>query len=73
MGSPYVLGQELGVDGIVLSPVVDQMPHGYHGYWTKDLTKVNPAYGTEDSHWNWRIFSRFCPIKNVESSHRNPC
>ena len=24
------------------------MPHGYHGYWTKDLTKVNPAYGTED-------------------------
>ena len=40
--------QELGVDGIVLSPVVDQMPHGYHGYWTKDLTKVNPAYGTED-------------------------
>ena len=25
-----------------------QMPHGYHGYWTKDLTKVNPAYGTED-------------------------
>ena len=35
------------MDGIVLSPVVDQMPHGYHGYWTKDLTKVNPAYGTE--------------------------
>lgn len=40
--------EELGVDGIVLSPIVDQMPHGYHGYWTKDLTKVNPAYGTED-------------------------
>lgn len=40
--------EELGVDGIVLSPVVDQMPHGYHGYWTKDLTKVNPAYGTEE-------------------------
>jgi len=40
--------EELGVDGIVLSPIVDQMPHGYHGYWTKDLTKVNPAYGTEE-------------------------
>ncbi|CAJ1412909.1 unnamed protein product [Effrenium voratum] len=40
--------EELGVDGLVLSPVVDQMPHGYHGYWTKDLNKVNPAYGTED-------------------------
>lgn len=39
--------EELGVDGIVLSPVVDQMPHGYHGYWTKDLNTVNPAYGTE--------------------------
>ncbi|CAJ1330810.1 unnamed protein product [Effrenium voratum] len=24
------------------------MPHGYHGYWTKDLNKVNPAYGTEE-------------------------
>eukprot|EP00442_Polarella_glacialis_P051119 CAMPEP_0115092538 /NCGR_PEP_ID=MMETSP0227-20121206/26829_1 /TAXON_ID=89957 /ORGANISM="Polarella glacialis, Strain CCMP 1383" /LENGTH=1481 /DNA_ID=CAMNT_0002484383 /DNA_START=21 /DNA_END=4466 /DNA_ORIENTATION=+ len=40
--------EELGVDGVVLSPVVDQMPHGYHGYWTKDLNTVNPAYGTED-------------------------
>eukprot|EP00931_Biecheleriopsis_adriatica_P030558 TRINITY_DN1800_c0_g1_i1.p1 TRINITY_DN1800_c0_g1~~TRINITY_DN1800_c0_g1_i1.p1 ORF type:complete len:1473 (+),score=315.86 TRINITY_DN1800_c0_g1_i1:60-4478(+) len=40
--------EELGVDGVVMSPIVDQMPHGYHGYWTKDLTKVNPAYGTED-------------------------
>lgn len=39
--------EELGVDGIVLSPIVDQMPHGYHGYWTKDLTRVNPAYGSE--------------------------
>jgi len=40
--------ESLGVDGVVLSPVVEQMPHGYHGYWTKDLTKVNPEYGTED-------------------------
>ena len=47
--------QELGVDGIVLSPVVDQMPHGYHGYWTKDLTKVNPAYGTEEGPTHWWI------------------
>eukprot|EP00933_Yihiella_yeosuensis_P036851 TRINITY_DN3066_c1_g3_i1.p1 TRINITY_DN3066_c1_g3~~TRINITY_DN3066_c1_g3_i1.p1 ORF type:complete len:1485 (+),score=281.53 TRINITY_DN3066_c1_g3_i1:270-4724(+) len=40
--------EDMGVDGIILSPIVDQMPHGYHGYWTKDLNKVNPAYGTED-------------------------
>lgn len=40
--------KELGVDGVVMSPIVDQMPKGYHGYWTKDLTTVNPAYGTED-------------------------
>lgn len=40
--------QELGVDGMVLSPVVEQMPHGYHGYWTKSLDKVNPNYGTAE-------------------------
>lgn len=40
--------EALGVDGIVLSPIVEQMPHGYHGYWTKDLYSVNPQYGTED-------------------------
>merc|ERR1719446_545189 len=39
--------EDLGVDGIVLSPIVDQMPNGYHGYWTKDLTRVNPAFGSE--------------------------
>mmetsp|Transcript_107565 Transcript_107565/g.304183 ORF Transcript_107565/g.304183 Transcript_107565/m.304183 type:complete len:1470 (-) Transcript_107565:383-4792(-) len=38
----------LGVDGVVLSPIVEQMPHGYHGYWTKDLYSVNPEYGTEE-------------------------
>ena len=38
---------ELGVDGIVLSPVVEQMPKGYHGHWTKNLKQVNPNYGTE--------------------------
>jgi len=40
--------ESLGVDGVVLSPVVEQMPGGYHGYWTKDLYSVNPQYGTED-------------------------
>jgi len=40
--------EELGVDGVILSPIVTQMPHGYHGYWTKDLTSVNPEYGNED-------------------------
>jgi len=39
--------EALGVDGVALSPVVEQMPHGYHGYWTKDLNMVNPQYGTE--------------------------
>jgi len=38
--------KELGVDGIALSPVVDNMPGGYHGYWPKDLNAVNPKLGT---------------------------
>eukprot|EP00929_Paragymnodinium_shiwhaense_P056527 TRINITY_DN28285_c0_g1_i1.p1 TRINITY_DN28285_c0_g1~~TRINITY_DN28285_c0_g1_i1.p1 ORF type:complete len:1481 (+),score=302.33 TRINITY_DN28285_c0_g1_i1:105-4445(+) len=38
--------QKLGVDGMVMSPVVENMPKGYHGYYTKDLNKVNPRFGT---------------------------
>ena len=37
---------ELGVDGSVLSPVVEQMPKGCHGHWTKNLKQVNSNYGT---------------------------
>lgn len=40
--------QKLGVDGVILSPIVDSFPGGYHGYWPREFYKVNPLLGTED-------------------------
>ena len=48
----------LGVDAIWLTPFVEQIhagvdegtgkTYGFHGYWTRDWTLVDPALGTED-------------------------
>ncbi len=48
----------LGVDAIWLTPFVEQVhgnvdegtgrTYGYHGYWTRDWTAVDPALGTSD-------------------------
>lgn len=48
----------LGVDAIWLTPFVEQIhagvdegtgkTYGFHGYWTRDWTMVDPALGTED-------------------------
>jgi alpha-amylase len=48
----------LGVDAIWLTPFVEQIhagvdegtgkTYGYHGYWTRDWTAVDPALGTMD-------------------------
>jgi alpha-amylase len=48
----------LGVDAIWLTPFVEQIrgsvdegtgkTYGYHGYWTRDWTAVEPALGTKD-------------------------
>ena len=49
---------DLGVNAIWLSPVVEQIHHGtdegtgmtygFHGYWTKDWTRLDPNFGTPD-------------------------
>ena len=41
----YIAG--LGVDAIWISPVVDNTPSGYHGFWARSLTKLNGEFGTE--------------------------
>lgn len=48
----------LGVNAIWISPVVEQIDghvdegtgssFGFHGYWTKDWTALNPMFGTEE-------------------------
>jgi alpha-amylase len=39
----YIKG--LGTTTLWLSPVVENEPFGYHGYWTKDFYAVNPHFG----------------------------
>lgn len=49
---------ELGVNAIWLTPIVEQIHHGvdegtgftygYHGYWTKDWTAIDPNFGTAE-------------------------
>jgi alpha-amylase len=41
---PYIKG--LGMTAIWITPVAEQMPGGYHGYWTRDFIKVDPHLGT---------------------------
>lgn len=35
----------LGLTAIWITPVVEQMPGGYHGYWTKDPYAIDPHLG----------------------------
>ena len=47
---------DLGINAIWMTPIVEQihggtdegtgMSYGYHGYWAKDWTKIDPNYGT---------------------------
>jgi alpha-amylase len=40
----YIKG--MGFDAIWISPVVDNMEPGYHGYWARDWTKTNDHFGS---------------------------
>lgn len=49
---------DLGINAIWMTPVVEQIhgstdegtgvSYGYHGYWAKDWTKIDPNYGTTE-------------------------
>ena len=52
---------DLGINAIWMTPIVEQihggtdegtgLSYGFHGYWAKDWTKIDPNYGTkEDLH-----------------------
>lgn len=50
--------RDLGINAIWMTPIVEQihggtdegtgMSYGYHGYWAKDWTKIDPNYGTTE-------------------------
>jgi len=42
----YVQG--LGFDAIWITPVVDNLDGGYHGYWARNWEKLNSHFGSED-------------------------
>ncbi|KAJ3278785.1 hypothetical protein HDU76_009740, partial [Blyttiomyces sp. JEL0837] len=37
----------MGFDAIWISPINDNMPKGYHGYWPRDFTIPNSNFGSE--------------------------
>jgi len=41
--------KDLGFDAIWISPVVDNIEGGYHGYWYRNLEKINYHFGDEAS------------------------
>ena len=41
--------KDLGFDAIWISPVVDNIEPGYHGYWARNWEKVNNHFGDETS------------------------
>jgi alpha-amylase len=40
--------QGMGFDAVWISPVIKNMPGGYHGYWASDLYTVNSFFGSSD-------------------------
>jgi len=40
--------EKLGVDGVLLSPVMANSQGGYHGYWPVDLDALNTRFGSAD-------------------------
>lgn len=40
--------KDLGFDAIWISPIVDNIEPGYHGYWARNWEKVNDHFGSED-------------------------
>ena len=36
----------MGFDAIWISPVVENYDDGYHGYWAKNLYRINPHFGS---------------------------
>ena len=43
---PYI--RSLGFNALLLSPVVENSPYGYHGYWPRSFTKINGRFGSEE-------------------------
>lgn len=36
----------LGFDAIMISPIIENYISGYHGYWSKNIFKLNDEFGS---------------------------
>jgi alpha-amylase len=43
---PYL--QKLGIDGVLISPLLQNMANGYHGYWSQNLSSMNTNFGEHE-------------------------
>jgi alpha-amylase len=41
--------KDLGFDAILISPVIDNIEGGYHGYWARNWEKINDHFGGEQA------------------------
>ena len=42
----YIAG--MGFDAVWISPVIDNSPGGYHGYWARNWNAINSYFGSAD-------------------------
>ncbi len=47
----------MGFDAIWISPIIDNRDGGYHGYWGRDLYRLNDNFGSEN---DFRDFVSAC-------------
>ena len=47
---PYITA--MGFDAIWISPIVANLPNGYHGYWAQNIYEINSNFGTEQDFLN---------------------
>ena len=56
----YITG--MGFDAIWISPIIDNTPGGYHGYWARNFYELNSAFGTKDE---FKELVRKCHEKDI--------
>ena len=54
--------QGMGFDAIWISPVVENTPDGYHGYWVKNLYGINENFGTAEE---FKELVRICHERDI--------
>jgi alpha-amylase len=42
----------MGFNAIWISPIIENLDGGYHGYWMKNIYNLNPKFGTEQEFIN---------------------